>query len=374
MWRFRRALRPVLVVLLPTLCLGLLSGCLSPSVKFVSFACERVQKGRQLESVRFRSTIRTRGLAGEQVVYRIGLVNSAFRPIKSANKRFQNTAGNVAASRALLVHDSPWVLEDVSVTIPATELEIHADDVPVLATFGLYRPDGECLAQEMTMLPVYSIKRARRASTDAAAPPEQDRETRLDGSQTVVRKRTPRAERGADPAVRAVDEPDGAESAAAETTPTEPTDLLRTAHDSTEAWVSRAIRDLVRPDHAAVATQTDAEAPDGAQAADSQPVTAPPPTPTPATAPSPPPVKTPPPDADVQPTTDQTKPATRRYVVERGDTLSHIAMHFLGDASRWPEIYALNRDRLTSPNRLPVGTVLQIPVESAEEAAEEPEP
>ncbi len=34
------------------------------------------------------------------------------------------------------------------------------------------------------------------------------------------------------------------------------------------------------------------------------------------------------------------------YVVEEGDTLFDIARHELGEASRWVEIYELNRDRL----------------------------
>jgi LysM repeat protein len=50
------------------------------------------------------------------------------------------------------------------------------------------------------------------------------------------------------------------------------------------------------------------------------------------------------------------------YRVRRGDTLTKIAQHFLGDAGRYHEIFEANRDRLQSPNtRLKVGMVLQIP-------------
>lgn len=51
-----------------------------------------------------------------------------------------------------------------------------------------------------------------------------------------------------------------------------------------------------------------------------------------------------------QPTTtdpcQQSNTVESTYVVEEGDTLFDIARHELGEASRWVEIYELNRDRL----------------------------
>ena len=49
------------------------------------------------------------------------------------------------------------------------------------------------------------------------------------------------------------------------------------------------------------------------------------------------------------------------YVVKRGDTLSGIAAAELGDASRWPEIFALNKAVLTKPDLIVPGTVLVLP-------------
>ena len=49
------------------------------------------------------------------------------------------------------------------------------------------------------------------------------------------------------------------------------------------------------------------------------------------------------------------------YLVRKGDTLSGIARRVLKDATRWPEIYVLNLDRLESPDRLQVGMKLRIP-------------
>lgn len=49
------------------------------------------------------------------------------------------------------------------------------------------------------------------------------------------------------------------------------------------------------------------------------------------------------------------------YVVERGDNLTRIAENTLDDPDRWRDIYELNRDKLSSPDRLLVGMKLKIP-------------
>lgn len=59
--------------------------------------------------------------------------------------------------------------------------------------------------------------------------------------------------------------------------------------------------------------------------------------------------------------TPQSRPAARAYVVAAGDTLSLIAARELGDAKLWPEILAANRDRLSSPATLEIGTRLELP-------------
>jgi len=53
--------------------------------------------------------------------------------------------------------------------------------------------------------------------------------------------------------------------------------------------------------------------------------------------------------------------AVRTYTVQSGDTLSGIALSFYGDASRWPEIFEANRDRISNPNLIRVGQELRIP-------------
>lgn len=62
------------------------------------------------------------------------------------------------------------------------------------------------------------------------------------------------------------------------------------------------------------------------------------------------------------PTGPAVVPQLRFHVVCAGETLSGIARVQLGDAARWPEIFALNRSVLTNPDVVVVvGQVLQLP-------------
>lgn len=53
---------------------------------------------------------------------------------------------------------------------------------------------------------------------------------------------------------------------------------------------------------------------------------------------------------------------TMRFKVAEGASLSAIAGLIYGDAMKYPLIYEANKENLTSPNRVSVGTVLVIPV------------
>ncbi len=53
---------------------------------------------------------------------------------------------------------------------------------------------------------------------------------------------------------------------------------------------------------------------------------------------------------------------SRTYQVKTGDSFYGIARDVLGDANRWNELLALNREKVDSnPNRLRVGQVLVLP-------------
>jgi nucleoid-associated protein YgaU len=52
---------------------------------------------------------------------------------------------------------------------------------------------------------------------------------------------------------------------------------------------------------------------------------------------------------------------TPKYRTTEKDTLSDIAARHLGRSSRWIQIYEMNRDKLSSPNQVKVGTELSLP-------------
>ena len=71
------------------------------------------------------------------------------------------------------------------------------------------------------------------------------------------------------------------------------------------------------------------------------------------------------PKASVEPqreaTTSPAPAAAQTYTVVKGDCLWNIAKKHLGDGSRWPEIYNLNKDKIKNPNLIYGGQVLTMP-------------
>ena len=51
----------------------------------------------------------------------------------------------------------------------------------------------------------------------------------------------------------------------------------------------------------------------------------------------------------------------RIYTVKPGDSLSKISREFYGDANKYMKIFEANKDKLTDPNKVNVGTELLIP-------------
>lgn len=64
-------------------------------------------------------------------------------------------------------------------------------------------------------------------------------------------------------------------------------------------------------------------------------------------------------------TTDPLKsaavPETRTHTVVKGDTLSKIAKQYYGDANKWREIFAANRDQIEDPDLIRPGQTFKIP-------------
>jgi nucleoid-associated protein YgaU len=53
--------------------------------------------------------------------------------------------------------------------------------------------------------------------------------------------------------------------------------------------------------------------------------------------------------------------AARTYTVQAGDSLSKISKQFYGDANKYMKVFEANKDKLTDPNKVNVGTELLIP-------------
>ena len=51
------------------------------------------------------------------------------------------------------------------------------------------------------------------------------------------------------------------------------------------------------------------------------------------------------------------------YTVKKGDTLSQIAQHHYGKASKWHAIFEANRDQLDNPDLIQPGQVLKLPAD-----------
>lgn len=68
--------------------------------------------------------------------------------------------------------------------------------------------------------------------------------------------------------------------------------------------------------------------------------------------------------AGVQSTAPMVGPAAQTYTVAKGDSLSKIAKHFYGNASRWHRIFDANRDQLDDPDLIKPGQVLKIPADT----------
>ncbi len=291
----------------------------------------------------FTSSIETHGLAREQLIYHVGLINSRLKPIRSSNKQFRNAVGNVAASKALLVYRSPWTFESVRVAIPAEELEVRAEDLPALAEFSLSRADGTVLAREVAVLPLYRATKGplrRYVREDAGRKSARSSKTSREAPTPARSPRTAKSLAGDRSAPKGLFMllAEALERWSHETesqAPVErPWQWPRVARaESLHGWLSDLLGDERPPPQSQPARKSPPAA------ARRQPAAALP---------------------DAQPT-KETEPSYTRYVVRKGDTLSGIARRLLNDEARWIEIFQLNRDRLNSPRQMREGMVLRVP-------------
>jgi nucleoid-associated protein YgaU len=66
-------------------------------------------------------------------------------------------------------------------------------------------------------------------------------------------------------------------------------------------------------------------------------------------------------ESGVSSTAPIVEPVVQTYTVVSGDSLSKIAKHFYGDASKWRQIFEANGDILKNPDLIHPGQTLKIP-------------
>ncbi len=66
-------------------------------------------------------------------------------------------------------------------------------------------------------------------------------------------------------------------------------------------------------------------------------------------------------DALTAPAAEASAPETEYYVIESGDTLWGIAAKFLGNGSKYPDIFEANREVIEDPDKIFVGQKIRIP-------------
>ncbi len=137
-----------------------LVGCASSSVSFQTSKSRVVrhpQQQEKVEGVKFESSVTTKGLGGQQLIYQVTLQDKSGRPIRSHDGRYQSKAGEVAAARSFFVSYPLQAFGDLKVTLPADQFEVRHYQLPVSAKFGIYTVTGEELASAKCSVPAAEL-------------------------------------------------------------------------------------------------------------------------------------------------------------------------------------------------------------------------
>lgn len=128
-------------------------GCASPGITFHSSRCEASREGGRLKALVFISAFEARGLEGEQLIYQVRLFDVNRRGLSSQDGKYQTADGTVAATVSLVVLLSPQTFSDVRVSIPAQELGVPPNNVPIIAEIAVFKPTGERVAAAWCSVP-----------------------------------------------------------------------------------------------------------------------------------------------------------------------------------------------------------------------------
>lgn len=137
------------------------AGCSEPYAKIVQVQCKRVLPEGKRQAMSFSSRVETAGLANQQIVYKVTLLAAIGDPVQSRDSRYRDSWGSVAASRSVLIPESPWVMENLVVSIPLHQMELRSERPPRLAEFALYLANGVCLDRKWAGLPIRYPEDAR---------------------------------------------------------------------------------------------------------------------------------------------------------------------------------------------------------------------
>ena len=64
----------------------------------------------------------------------------------------------------------------------------------------------------------------------------------------------------------------------------------------------------------------------------------------------------------------QASSASTEYTVKAGDTLSHVALQYYGNARKWPQIYEANKETMKNPHYLFIGQKIFVPADTPRQA------
>jgi LysM domain len=302
-------------------------GC-APAAHFVRPAAIPIGDTDSVQGVAFRTAIESRGMVQEQLLFNVRMLDANSRPMRSADGKYQNTAGEVAASKTLFAFEDPWTFDAVQVDIPTEQLEARAEDLPLSAELQVIRGDGVVLARQVLALPL-SESPVQEGATLALGwniaptpPPAPRREPAL-ARANAPRRNPPPPPREEEPA-DARPEPEEQPAAVPDEAPAPAPAVARRPPPRTGRQPG-ALRETEPP---AAASVPRAEAPKREVAKRREP---------------------PPADAG-------------GYEVQSGDTLRSIAATSLGDANRWLDIYRMNRDQLAAVDALKPGMTLRVAV------------
>ena len=155
---------------------GLLSaavgaGCVAPEVRFVRTDCT-IDGGQYVQAMTFRSTIELADFETNQMIYRVRLLDRASAPVISRNHLYRDSDGNVCASRSFMVMQPLQTINDISVTIPASELELELENHPMMAEFSVEDADGVTLTLTVQRFSGQVLERLARHRHSIVMPPE----------------------------------------------------------------------------------------------------------------------------------------------------------------------------------------------------------